>query len=734
MELLRPIAEQRPDDAGALYRLGDALYQLERVAEALPLLERAAQIDGNNAEYQYKSGNALKDLERPQEALERYRRALQLEPRHARALNNSGTILEMRGMTEEALHHYRRAVQADAELLPACRNLASLLLRSRRYAEAIDAYRALLGVNSASPQDWLDLGDACQELEHHEEAVRSYGRALELDSGSVDAHLRSAISLQQLGKFDEAEAAARRALDLAPEHGRAQVCLGDILLAQGRLNKAIAAYEHVLARHPDLPEVLNNLASARQYKGELDEAERLYRRAIELAPEFVTARINVAGLMNGVGRWADAAAEVRAALDVEPAHVEAARQLLMLQLYAPGSARQLAESHLEFGRRFGSGTGASPVWSRPVRADSRIRVGYVSSDFRVHPVGHVLAPIIRSHDREAFEVYLYSNVQRPDHLTEWFSNQATVWRSIVNLPDAPAADLIRRDEIDILVLLAGRFDNNRPLLALQRAAPIQVSMHDPATSGLSEMDYLIADRNLVPRHAVEPFTERVVCLPTFYLHSGMRAVDPVSEPPSARSGWITFGSFNNPAKVNEDVVALWARVLDSVPGSKLLLKYKRVFATPSVRSRLVGLFRGHGIGEERLIIPELRIEELEAHLAHYQDMDIALDTFPFSGSTTTFEALWMGVPVVTLQEERMVGRWSAAMLRKVGLARLIAETKADFVEIARALAADRAQLARLRTVLRDRVARSPLCAGEARARQLERLYRRMWARWLSQQS
>ena len=732
--LLRPLAAQRPDDSGVLYRLGDALYQLDRLDEALPALERAVQIRADVAEYHYKLANVLKDVGRDIDALAGYRRALQLEPAHARALTNCGAILETRGMAEEAMSRYRDAIQADPALLPPRRNLASLLVRMQRFSDAADAYRALLAVNPDSAEDWFELGNACHELDQHEEAVRCFQRALERDPGSVLALWRCAVSLRLSGRLDDAETAAQRAVERAPGDARIHASLGDILLAQGRLNKTIAAYERALELHPDLPEVINNLALSNQFKGALDKAESIYARAIELAPDAVTARINLAGIQNGLGRWEDAMATIRKALEIAPKNEDAARQLLALQLYAPGSALELAERQLEYGRRFGSGAGATPTWTRSARHDRRIRVGYVSSDFRRHPVGYSLAPLIRDHDRDAFEIYLYSNVKRPDPQTQWFSSQATVWHSIARLPDADAAEVIRQDGVDILVHLAGRFDDNRPLLALHRSAPIQVSMHDPATSGLAEVDYLIADRNLVPRHAAERFTERVACLPTFYLHPPIPDADPVSAPPFTRNGWITFGSFNNPAKVNNGVVALWARVLGSVPGSRMLLKYKNTFGIASLQSRLVSQFHAHGIGKERLAFGDPRMDERNAHLGLYAQMDIALDTFPFSGSTTTFESLWMGVPVVTLECDRMVSRWSSAMLRKLGLPRLIARTEAEYVEIARNLASNPADLGQLRAGLRDRVARSPLCTEHVRTRQLERLYRRMWAIWLNQRS
>lgn len=734
VELLRPIAAQHPDDADVLYRLGDALYQQNRLDEALPPLERATGLAGGVAAHHYKLGNVLKDLERLDDALRSYRRALELDPGHAQALNNAGTVLEVQGKTEEALHHYQQAVRADRTLLPAQGNLAVLLHRQERFSEAIKVYEELLKLQPRSVADWCNLGNAYQGLERYDDAIRCYERALALDPTSADAHYHSGVALLNLGRFPEAEAATRRASEIAPGHVESWVNLGASLEAQRRFDDALGAYQRGLGLNVDMPELLNNIGTAYKHKGALEAAEGYFKRALEIAPQFGMARVNLATLRNALGLVDEAISAYREILESEPQSEHAARHLLMALLYTPCSNAELFSAHLSFAQRFGSGKSTAPAWTRGADPGRKIRIGYVSSDLRRHPVGFNLAPIIRMHDRSRFEVYLYSSARRPDEMSRWFREQATAWRSIAFLSDEAAAQRIRQDEVDILVLLAGRFDENRPLLALHRAAPVQVSMHDPATSGLAEIDYLIADRGLVPRRAPEKFTERVVCLPTFYLHGPLEEAPRLPLPPVTRNGFVTFGSFNNPAKINDEVVALWARVLSGVPGSRLLLKFQGVLALPGVRARIANRFRRHGIGEERLVIPVVGDEDRARHLARYGDMDIALDPFPFTGSTTTFESLWMGVPVVTLEGDRMVSRWSSAMLRKAGLPRLIARTGAEYVEIARELASNPDELARLRAGLRDRVARSPLCAEAARARQLERLYRRMWAIWLNQRS
>jgi predicted O-linked N-acetylglucosamine transferase (SPINDLY family) len=669
--LLQPLARECPDDAQVQYCLGDALYQLDRVREALPPLERAARLADDIAAHHYKLGNVLRDLERLADALACYRRALELQPRHAQALTNAGVTLEALGKPDEALDHYRRAIQSDATLLPAHTNLAVLLQKLDRVAEAAAACQALLQLNPRSSGELCSLGDAFQELGRYDDAVRCYERAIAIDPA----------------------------------------CIG-----------------------PGVPELLNNIGAAYKRRGALETAQRYFTRALEAAPSFTQARVNLATTLLALGLHAQAIARYREVLETEPRNPEASRNLLLALLYTRFDANELFEEHRAFARRFGSGTRAVPAWTGDARRGKKLRIGYVSSDLRNHPVGYSLASIIRHHDRGAFEVCLYSSVRKPDAMSQWFREQADVWRSIARHSDEAASGLIRGDQVDILVLLAGRSDDNRPLLALHRPAPIQVSMHDPATSGLQEMDYLIADRGMVPRHAAEKFSERVACLPTFYVHPPLDAARQVSALPAARNGWITFGSFNNAVKINEDVVAVWAQILRRVAAARLVIKYFNVFANPGVRSRYLALFRKHGIPEERLSLSDEPVDDRGDHLARYGQIDIALDPFPYNGTTTTFEALGMGVPVVTLLGECMRARMSAAMLAKIGLPRLIARNEAEYVEIARDLAANRDELVHLRRDLPRRVACSPLCAEQARARQLERLFRRMWAIRVARQS
>jgi predicted O-linked N-acetylglucosamine transferase (SPINDLY family) len=284
---------------------------------------------------------------------------------------------------------------------------------------------------------------------------------------------------------------------------------------------------------------------------------------------------------------------------------------------------------------------------------------------------------------------------------------------------------VRADRIDVLVHLAGRFDRNQPGVAAYRPAPVQVSFHDPATSGVPGMDYLIADPVLAPRGGRERFVERVVRLPSFYVHDAIADAPPIGPSPAGDGGAPTFGIFNNPAKLSDESLALWAEVLQRVPGARLLFRFRNRYESETLCRRVIGRLAEGGIAENRVEIIAAGMPDQPA-LAVYNRVDIALDPQPFTGSTTTFEALWMGVPVVTLATDTMVGRWSASILKAAGLGDLVAQTTAGYVAAAVRLGADRPRLAGLRQDLRARVAASPLCDGRRRTRQLERLYRALF--------
>ncbi|HTY69415.1 MAG TPA: tetratricopeptide repeat protein [Alphaproteobacteria bacterium] len=623
-----------------------------------------------------------------------YRQAREAAPHNALIAGLLGDVLQALGKDPDAETAYRGALRLDPSLAVVHMNLGLILRRQRRLGEALAALETASRRAPTLPEVQLNLGLVQYESGHADAAIAAYRAALALRPDYAEVYLNLGAAYHRQRDYGEAKAAYRAALKIQPGYAEAHYSLGVTFYDEGDLDGAAASYRRALALAPDHEGCRNNLAFVLQVLGRGAEAVELYRRGVAAGPHPATT----------------------------------ARYLSLTSLYDPGT---------DLDARYRDQRKAEDRFARPLYravhhenvADTRrrLRIGYLSSDFRDHPVGRNIEPLLSARDRAGFEVFAYADVATPDRMTERFQAMVDTWRPIAGLSDEEVAAKIRADRVDILVVLAAHFDRNRPLVCAYRPAPVQISFHDLLTSGLEAVDYFIGDRTVLQRRPREQFTERIIRLPSIYAHAPLTNV-PLTAPPSAASGKVTFGSFNNPAKINDQVLALWAKVLTAVPGSRLLLKFRNWYLVPSLQERISVTLCGLGVGPSQIQFdgaPDLTA----SHLARYGGVDIALDTFPFSGSTTTFEALWMGVPVVTLAGETVASRWSSSILRVLGLDELTAETPDAYVAAASALARDGPRLAALRAALRDRICRSPLVDARLRARQIERVYRAIWRRW-----
>jgi predicted O-linked N-acetylglucosamine transferase (SPINDLY family) len=604
--------------------------------------------------------------------------------------------------------------------------------RAGRLAEAEALYRQVLAVAPGHADALCLLGTIAHQVGRHAAAVELIAGAIASNPNSPDYHNNLGEALRALGRFDDAIAAYHRGLALRPRCPQISGNLAAALTQVGRAAEAIAVGEAALATGAAPPAVLlNNLGVAYKERARTDDAIACYQRVLALEPDHLDAQLNLANALRQQGR-ADEAVGLYAAMLAR--HGDAAtpwRLYLSCLLYCDSvdPATMFAE-HRRFGARFARGdAGLATPLHDDRDPERRLRLGIVSSDLRDHPAGRGVRAWFDNRDRSRFELFCYAEIARPDADTAWFQARSDVWRSTLGVSDRDVAEQIRADRIDILFVLAGHFDDNRLTIAGWRAAPLQVSASDCATSGLATMDYALVAPGLDPPDSPEGWTERRLHAPSYFVY-GPPADSPAVVPPPALdaqrgAGRITFGSFNNPAKITPRVVALWSRVLQRVPSARLLLKCADRYADPAIRDRFLALFARHGIAADRV---ELRPRgtPLVQHLAEYGDIDIALDSFPFSGSTTTLEALWMGVPVVTLNGGGMVQRVSAHFLQAIGLETCIAADAEQFVAIAADLAADLPRLAALRAGLRACVANSVLCDGAGQTRALEATLRQAW--------
>ncbi len=499
--------------------------------------------------------------------------------------------------------------------------------------------------------------------------------------------------------------------------------------AARRWAKAYDAWSAVLKHEPDNPVALRGAARTAWLTGQRDKAVALWSRLGKHLPRDPEVLFE---LGNAALRKADHGAAISAyrdALQEAPDFCEARGMLVIAMLYAGVDDAELWRAQREWGAlRLPPSRFVSSDHPNPPDPDRTIRIGYLSSDFRSHPTGLSMIPVYEFHDRRQYEIYSYAHIVKSDAGTEEIRRRSDAWRDVTALDDRAVAAQIVSDRIDILIVLTGHMDQNRPFVARYRPAPIQVSHHDLCTTAMPEFDYLIADFTIAPRNGAERFSERVLRLPCWTVYPIPAEAPSVTPPPMLTNGYVTFGSFNNPAKITAAVADLWCEVLHAVPEARLLLRHIDSYRERAVRERILGLFTARGIEAARIEIDDA-LHPRSRHLAQYERIDVALDPFPFNGATTTFEALLMGVPVVALRGERLAARYAASLLDSVGLGLCVASDRTSYALRAVELARDGQRLAKLREALRGLVTSSRLCDARRYTRNLERFYRAMWRRW-----
>ncbi len=607
------------------------------------------------------------------------------------------------------------------------------LQQQGKSAEAAAAYQRSLELNPSQPNVANNLGVVLLALEKPDEAGRAFDRALELRPEFPDALFNRGSLHQTGGRLNEAIAAYRQALQFRPGFALAATYLGKALTQVGQLDEGVRWCRTALELSPDLVEGELNLGVALARRRQLGEAEECFRRILARNPAHAAAHKNLASVLGSQGRHDEAAEQYAHVLRLQPDSAETRSAAAALEQYRDGvTAAHLAAIHRDWARLH-----ADPLrrdW-KPF-ANSRdpnrpLRLGLVSGDFRRHPVAFLLLRTLANMDRAQWAIHCYHMRPGADEFTHRFQALAAGWRTADQLADAALTELIRSDAIDILIDLSGHTSGNRLLTFARKPAPVQATwLGYVGTTGLDAIDYLIADRHHVPPGEEAHYAEKVLRLPDDYVCYDPPADSPAVRPfASGASGPITFGCFNNPTKFTASAIETWAAILKRTPRSRLMLRYF-TFKDPATRKRLEEQFAGHGISADRL---DLGVADSPEVLGLYNEVDVALDTFPYSGGLTTCEALWMGVPIVTWPGQTFAGRHSLSHLSNAGLTETIARDRNHYVELAVGLANDLDRLAAFRAGLRPRMAASPLCDGPRHARHLSDALRNVWRNFCEQQ-
>ncbi len=658
-----------------------------------------------------------------------YGQILAADALHFDALNMAGVIAHLNGRNDVALDRIGQAIALAPGVPDFHCNIAAVLSALGRTGEAIAACHRALALEPDLPEASMNLGNALRDEGRLDEAIAAYRQAIAFRPNYAAAHNNLSNAMRDKGQFDEALAASSHAAALDPSFAEAHNSLGASLWKKGRLDEAITAYYRAVAVKPGYAEALSNLGAALCELGKVEDAIAADRQAVAADPNSAEAHSNLGVALWMIGELDEAIAAYRRAIDLKPDFSAAHSNLLLSMNYHPAlDERDVADEHFRWNRQHGEPLRRFiPRHLNDRTPDRRLRIGYLSPDFCNHPVGRFLLPLLANHDHQNFEIVCYAIFHAADELTVQLRNFADHWHSLIGLSDEQAAALIREHQIDILVDLCGHTAQNRLPIFARKPAPIQVTyLGYPHTTGLAAMDYRLTDAYADPPDQTDSFhSEKLI-----RFSQSAWCYQPAHSPEIARGQGmgVVFGCFNKVAKITEPMFALWAKILRAVPDSTLLLKAS-AFDSESTRARIRRIMEKEGIGIERL---DMRAHEPshDAHLALYDRMTIALDTFPYHGTTTTCEALWMGVPVITLAGKTHASRVGVSLLSNVGLSDLVASSDEQYVQLAADLAKDPERITNLRRTLRQRMEKSPLMDAPRYARDTETAFRDMWKRWI----
>jgi protein O-GlcNAc transferase len=672
--------------------MAQSLAALGRMNESVDAFEWAIRRE-RTAEGLVASGEALMRAGRPKEAHDRINEALLLRPNFAEAHGARGLVYEKQGELDDAEHCYRAAIALGPELAHGHNNLGHIYILKKRWHEAIAELRRAVELEENLFQAHFNLGDALAAQGDHEKAIESYRRVTELRPDFADAWEKLASLLMERRQFAPAADAYRALVQLCPTDQH-YANLGAALGAIDEMDDAIAALQKAVELNPYNAYAHQALGAALQWCGQLDEAMTSLRRAMQLSPNN------------------------------DAAH----SRLLYTMLFHGGfCAKEVFDEHIAWGKRHTGHLIQLPPPQVDRAPDRRLRIGYVSPNFRNQAIMSFVLPIIEHRDPWETEVYCYSDTRISDQWTRKLQDAADEWRYTSNLTHAQLAQVIRQDKIDILVDLTGHIGDGRLQAFAYKPAPIQAMyIGYQATTGLPAIDYFLSDEWAnPPGQSDQYFTEKVLRLPgPFFCYAPPPEAPDVGELPMRSNGHVTFGCFNNLAKVTPRTIALWSRVMNAVPNSKMIL------LTPhgrAIQQRLINALESGGVSADRIEFVR-RVAPAE-YLQRYNRVDIALDPVPFNGHTTTCDAAWMGCPTIMLAGEMYAQRYGGSVLRNIGLTDLVTDDDDDYIRTAAQLARDVERLSHIRATLRSTMQQSPITDGPGFTHGLEKIYRQIWRDW-----
>ena len=650
-----------------------------------------------------------------------------LNPKDVEGHKILGVMFQKIGRFIEAEGSYRKVLALKPDYIEIHNILGVMQYEQCKFNEAEESYRKIIELKPDLAEAYNNLSNTLKEQSKFNEAEASSRKAIALKPEYVDAHYNMGIILYEQRKFNEAEESYRKVIALKPDHVEAFNNLSNTLKEQGRVNEAEESCRKSITLKPDHVEAYNNLGVLFQEQHKFNDAEASYKTAISLKPDYHLAYSNLGNTLQELGKLEEAIASYNKAIEFKADFFNAYHNKNMCLNYSSSySPLYIYEEHLEFEKQFGGLKDELPFSrSEKKKFGERLRIGYVSGDFREHSVAYFFEPLLQNHNDKTIETFCYYNNTVVDATTKRLMTTSDHWRSIFGISDLEVSKLIRSDKIDILVDLSGHTGKNRLLVFAQKPAPIQVTwLGYPNTTGLSAIDYRFTDIVADPiGEADKLHSETLLRLPNgFQCFQGNEKIPVGIGLPQKSQGYVTFGSFNNSSKLTPQVIKTWSKILNLVPKSQLVLKCMKL---KNNKNYYLELFKNEGITDDRIKFYR-HLPSTDDHLKLYNTIDIGLDPFPYNGATTTCEALWMGVPVITLLGDIHVGRVGASILTNVGLTDFITQDIDGYVKLAVKMAANTNYLKTIKETLREQMQRAPICNTQSFANDIETVYHDMW--------
>ncbi len=742
MKCFNQILEHDPENVDALHLSGVVAANRKNFKDARTLIKQAIAINPHEALFHFNLGNALLDEGQIIDAIKSFNETLNLRPGDIDVLNKLTSACDK--LYNKAIEHFHAAELDKAEL--ACLEILDIRpgfaeawhllgMVAGELGDHLAAIKHIYRALTISPEDpryYDSLGTIFGNQGRHEYASECFKRAIRLKSDFLNAHIHLVTALTTLGKLKEAIDSARKIIELDPTNVKAYIVLASALLKNSKLDEALKIARHAVKLAPNNALALNTLARVLRALGQINEAIDTCQRSIQIDNCKADSHNILGCALKDIGRIEDAIVSFRRALDLDPSRADIHSNVLFSLHYTePLNAKVIFQEHIHWAQYHTS----TAVNTRSFKisstdANRRLRIGYVSGDLRTHSVSYFFEPLLAAHDSNMLEVICFSNNPNNDDTTMRIRHHTDGWYDIRGLDDEQATTLIQSNAIDILVDLSGHTGHNRIPLFARKPAPIQITyLGYPDTTGIDEMDYRFTDEWADPPGQTDQYyTEQLIRLPNGFLCYQPPSICPeISPSPMRKNDYVTFGSFNNFAKVSPTIIRHWISILKKVSNSKLLLKSRGL---EDGDKRIIKEFETHGIDPKRIKLYNKLPSTLD-HLSLYKELDVALDTFPYNGTATTCEALWMGVPVITLAGPLHLSRVGTSLLHSAKLSELIAESPEEYIQKAIELAANEERLIELRKSLRKCMKASPLTDAKRIASSIETEYRQMWQKFCS---